>query len=207
MKKNLLVLAGLLFFAIQASAQIGPGKILLGGSLGFSSKDTENDNDWINSRNGTETTFELMPRIGFGLSENWVIGAGIGYQSTKFDRDGSDYEEKTNMFVFSPYARYYKMVSEKVGFFGEGTFAFGTGKYKPEPTGNKKDLSSFAVGVTPGITYFITEKIAFEATMGFLGYSQIKAEVDGTDDPESEKSEFGLNVDLTTLNFGVQFVL
>ena len=70
MKKIFMTLAAVCFAATMNA------QVYVGGSLGF--------NAWSSQENAgdrSETTFKIMPEIGYNINDSWAIGTVIGYES------------------------------------------------------------------------------------------------------------------------------
>ena len=73
MKKIFMTLAAVCFAATMNA------QVYVGGSLGF--------NAWSSQENAgdrSETTFKIMPEIGYNINDSWAIGTVIGYESNKW---------------------------------------------------------------------------------------------------------------------------
>jgi hypothetical protein len=216
MKKIIFTLLIGLMSASFVQAQLDQGTKYLGGNfnLGFGSS---------SNKVGSETTdgpktfnFGITPTLGFFMQDNLMLGLGIGYSSSSMTTKGDGVTEpdeqkvSTGMFDISPFVRYYMMPTEKMGFFVNAGFGVGFGKMKDEvtmggtTTTDEMKLSAFSVGVTPGVVFFISEKVAFEATFGGLIYSSSKATYTINDtDFEDKTSDFGLEINPANFTFGV----
>ena len=58
----------------------------------------------------------------------------------------------------------------------------------------------WSIAVAPGVNYFVSDCIALRASFGALSYASNKA--DGADDAATN---FGLNLDLSDINFGITY--
>lgn len=177
MKKFLFTLAAV-FVTLTASAQV-----YVGGEVGF----------WRNWADGAnETTFKVLPEVGYNLSEDWAIGTQIGYQY--------NYEKgvKVNAFVVTPYARWTFAKFDAVSLFLDGGFEFGT--YKASGDGVKDDShNAWGIGIKPGVKVDLTDKLSFIAHAGFFGYR------DADDLEIFGKNGFGVDVDGNALQFGLYY--
>ena len=121
----ILVLTSLL--SINLLAQTDQGRITLGGGLSFSS--TTSKTDPASSEN-TTTTFSIVPRIGYYLSNTVKIGLGIGYTSntTEFKpQTGTTTKNTQTAFVVNPFIRFYVPASPQVDLFLQGNVSFQSG--------------------------------------------------------------------------------
>lgn len=162
--------------SVAASAQV-----YVGGQVGV----------WRNS-DANKTTFNIVPEVGYKLSDKVDLGLGIGYNH--YYKSGL----KTNGFGVSPYVRYTFAQAGPVSFFLNGGFGFYT--YKTKVGDVKGDaMNSWEIGIKPGVKVSLTKKIDFLATMGFLGY---RDNDDAAETPFGEKG-FGFKLSSNDLNFGL----
>ena len=77
------------------------------------------------------------------------------------------------------------------------------GFYNP----NKGTSTIFNVGLTPGIVYFITNKIGIETSIGLIGYSvqDYKNFIDDRQTGGGNTSAFNVNFSMSTLYLGLNF--
>ncbi len=231
MKK--LVLGLFVIAAMSANAQIEGGKLFVGGSFGFGTSANKTTAP-IAVDNSKTLSFNLMPEVGFMLSENLAVGMGIGYdmnKTTSFDvftgTTGATYDQvnKNGMFVIEPFARYYKSTGDKAYMFAEFALpigmgsskslqmnATGTGTEDSSPTKN----SSFGTTISIGFNYFLNDRCVIEAKWMAIGFKSNKTtSVDGAVDPTtgntvdavSKTTNIGLGLDMTALSIGLKIFI
>lgn len=100
--------------AITANAQV-----YVGGTFGVGSDKVETEGTEVRN-----TTFKILPEVGYELSEDWSVGTVVGYE---YNKSG---DVKTNTFTIVPYARYFFLSSNVVRLFADGGFGFSTSKTK-----------------------------------------------------------------------------
>ena len=231
MKK--LVLGLFVIAAMSANAQIEGGKLFVGGSFGFgtSSNKTTAPTAVDNSKT---LSFNLMPEVGYMISENLAVGMAIGYymdKRTSFDvftgTTGATYDQvsKDGMFIIEPFARYYKSTGDKSSMFAEFALpigmgsskslqmnATGTGTEDASPTKN----SSIGTTISVGFNYFLNDRCALEAKWMAIGFESYKmTSVDGAIDPSSGNTvdavskitNIGLGLDMTALSIGLKIFI
>lgn len=137
--------------AITANAQV-----YVGGTFGVGSDKVETEGTEVRN-----TTFKILPEVGYELSEDWSVGTVVGYE---YNKSG---DVKTNTFTIVPYARYFFLSSNVVRLFADGGFGFSTSKTK----GNDA-LNSWNIGIKPGIAIKLSDHFCLVAKYGFLGYSK-----------------------------------
>ena len=177
MKKILMTIAAA-FVAVSMNAQV-----YVGGSVGL--------NAWSSQAPGvdSETTFKLLPEIGYTINDEWAIGTVIGYESDKWTGVNGVSE---SAFTFNPYARYTFLKAGKVSLFVDGGIDF--------TTASKADWNEIAVGLKPGLAVSLTDNISFVSHIGFLGWDQLNPDGD-----DNNTSKFGLDLDGNNLTFGLYF--
>mgnify|MGYP006129396223 CR=1 FL=1 len=151
------------------------GQKTIGGAIGFDK----------NEKGGVETTqFDIAPKIGFFLEDDIEIGAAIGYTQLKTNK------AKDETYGVSPYARKYWMPEARFMPFAQGDVLLGWGK------DNSSNDTEFAWGlnVRPGFMYRFSKSVAFDTTIGRIGYNN-----NGGDDNE----DYGVRFDLREIKLGV----
>lgn len=200
MKKLLFSLAALSAFGLaqaqeEAAATFGFSKndVFVSGSVGYSSQKT---GDVKNSQ------FDVTPRVGYFVSDNFAVGGQLGYRSTEntyYDGIGMS-ESKNTAFEVGAFARYYRTPANQFSFFGQLNAIYTAGKTEYEGSGESK-VSGFGFGLVPGISYFVSGHIALETTFGLLGYNTSKPDEDGAE----STNNFNLNLNLNNVTFGIVY--
>lgn len=161
--KHILLFILLGVSALQLSAQIQKGSILVGGTVGINT---------INAEETTITAVNVSPQAGFFLSDRFALGGSFDFALVA--GEGSSIAG----VGIGPFARYYFNNSGSARFFGQADLAFEIPDLEDsDPRGG------FGLGV--GADFFLNEHVAIE---GFLGYQRI--EVFGA---ESGLNLIGLN--------------
>lgn len=224
--KNFVFAAALLLAAGAAQAQTSAGTIMVGGSLGFSSRTTETD--FSSTQPDTEVksrSFSIAPQVGYFLSDNLAVGLFADLSNQKrtsplFDGRGVEFkaEETTRQTQVGPFVRYYHLVGDegKAGFFGQlaGGLQSRKTEYDTSRPGDFDDRIEGSGGfanLTPGFVYFPTEKFGIELTLGNFGFSSLKSDYT-SDNPnfrpyEVKESGVNANFGLRNLSVGAFFYL
>lgn len=137
----------------------------------------------------SETTFALLPEIGYNLNDEWAVGTVIGYVSDKFNGVNGVSE---SAFTFNPYARYTFFKAGKVNFFVDGGIDF--------TSASKADWTELAFGVKPGLAVNLTDNISFVSHLGFIGFDQFNPDGD-----DNNTTKVGVDLSGTNLTFGLYF--
>ena len=179
--KKLFLLVVAAVMTLTASAQV-----YLGGEMNFW-------RDWEDGANNT--TFQLAPEIGYNLDEKLAIGTTIGYAYSYL----GNADTKINAITIAPYVRYTWLKLDNVNLFLDGGFGFGT--YKAKIDGHSGDAqNAWEIGLKPGVSVNLTDKLSFIAHVGFFGYRTSDNEIAET---FYGQDGFGLKLDGTDLKFGL----
>lgn len=170
MKKYLLT-AMVALMSLTASAQV-----YVGGELGF----------WRNPDANT-TQFQLSPEIGYNLSQDWALGLNLSYAYNY--RNGVD----ANTVAVAPYARYSYAQWGPVRLFVDGGFGF-----KSIKIDDADAVNGWEIGLRPGLSVSVTDKLNFISHVGFLGYRD-------TEEIGGEGHGFGFFLSGQELTFGIQY--
>lgn len=206
MKKTVLLVAIVLAGITSSFAQTSAGNVMAGGSFGFSSTGGEVVNGNTTNQKNTTTSFSIIPRAGYFISDGLAVGTGIGFSSQK-TTDPDDNYISSSLFQISPFARYYVSLGEKVSLYGEGAVNLGFGGSKAVAGGTEidtGDVSAFGIAVSPGINYFITDRLGLDIGFSLISFSNTNQK-DPTDDSENKTNNFSFGFDSFSPNFGIYF--
>lgn len=208
MKKLLLTAAALLTLGF-ANAQEEPatqgfakGDVFITGAVGFT-----------NTKTGDikTNTFNVAPKAAYFVTSNIAVGLALGYSHSSQDVYEDDYpntyKQKINTFSAGAFGRYYFTPTNKFSFFGQLSASFDS--YKNEVAGYDSEYKTtgFSGGISPGISYFVSNHFALEATLGALSYNTVKPKSvtsAGTFDNDSTNT-FSLDLNLSTIYFGAVY--
>ncbi|SFG05966.1 outer membrane beta-barrel protein [Pontibacter chinhatensis] len=220
--KKLLFTVLLACIGSAALAQTSRGTVVASGSLSYYDH-TDKTEDEISSTENR--SFSIAPGIGYMIIEN--LEAGISFRfTTSIQTANSAHlnqwgirepysltESKDKSFAITPYVKKYFTLSEKIAFTGEAYLSFSKGdsRYESEileysRTESNRSDTGFGVGIRPGITFFPTEKIGLSANFGRLGYNHTTHKIEEYDF-KSKSSDFGLNLDGSTLSFSFGYYI
>ena len=231
MKKILLI--AMVAVSLGVSAQIEAGKLMIGGSFGFGSSSGETTSTLGNSTNTSQNpstfSFNLIPQAGYLLTENLAVGVGMGYDYSKtttpdFFTVGPvsfDNIETEGMFIFSPFARYYKNTGDKAYAFAEFAMPMGVGSSTGltlNSTGSGVEQNDpsriLAVGVqlSIGFNYFLNDKCALEAKWAGLNFQKRTETQSGTAgnidwENKDKTSNLSFGFDMTSISLGLRIFL
>ncbi|RTY89661.1 outer membrane beta-barrel protein [Flavobacterium sp. GT3R68] len=171
------------------------GDIFMSGSVGISS--TSEGDDKFNS-------YTVSPKLGFFVSDNIAIGAKIGFTGTKTE-DASPLVEdiKTSELSLGAFGRYYTTPASDFSFFAELGANFTNSKIEENGAPDDKE-TGFNIAFAPGVSYFISNNFALEASIGVLSYDTNKPDNGGNPD-STDTVNFGLNLSDISLGLVYKF--
>ncbi len=197
--KKLFLMAAFVVASVAASAQV-----YVGGGIGF--------NSYKPGYEGAEsqTSFSILPEVGYKLDDKMAVGIQLGYLSTENENDldalGADRASKVEGFTIMPYLRYTFVKWDRVSLFADLGFGYTHSKATldlGEDDGldieASSKVNSWQLGITPGLSIALNDKINFITKVGWLGYKSSKLDADGA----KASSDFGLNLDGANLQFAV----
>ena len=231
MKKLLFMV--IVAFSLGVNAQIEAGKIILGGSFGFGTGSGETENTVGSTTNTTKNnstfSFNILPDVGYMISDQLGAGLGIGYNYTKttmFDALGNapdifDNVQKEGIFYISPFVRYYKKTGEKAYAFSEFAIPIGMGsnndlKLNDNGDGVEDDdptkIFTYALQLSIGFNYFLNDRCSIEAKWAGLKYQSRTETQEGTIGNQNytnktTRNNFGLGIDMTALSIGLRMFI
>jgi len=169
-------------------ASIKKGTTILGSYFNFSS--TNFSKDRVNGFDTQSSTIKLGGNLTFGkmVSNKWGLLLNAGYTSSNsttpviVGQGNSATLYNLNSFesdfTLAPSVRYYKFVSEGYYLFVQtaAQFTFGTLALDEfDKSGGLVHYSfntnGFGMGLSPGLTYFMTKKLSTEIAIGVIGFS------------------------------------
>ena len=162
----------LLLFVVCATLSVD-AQVYVGGGLGF----------WHND-DADQTSFAILPEIGFVLNDQVAIGADFGY--TREKTDGI----KNSAFVIAPYVRYGFLSNEVVSLFVDATAGYA--KW------DELDVDGFQAGLKPGLIIKMTDQFSLVTKLGFVGYRDDYVSPIGNEGGNG----FGLGLDGRDLSLG-----
>ena len=172
----------------EMSEGFSKGDIYMSGSFGFNSTKTGD-----NKTDG----FEIKPTLGFFVTENIAIGASLGFETSKQTATPDDI--KTTDLSFNVFGRYYCTPASKFSVFGQLEAGYMTSKVEQGDAEAKSN--GFGLGLGLGVSYFLSDHWAMEAGWAGLSYQTSKPDFDGAEKTDN----FGLNLNLTDINFGLLY--
>lgn len=175
--------------ATTSTGGFAKGDVFVSGGFGFNS-----------GKQGDfkANEFTFSPAVGYFMTENIALGARLNVTSGKEEMGSA--ETKSSEFGGEVFGRYYMTPASQFSVFAELAAGFGSSK-EEDALGNEDKYNMFGVNAGVGVSYFLNSNFAIEAGWAGLGYNSIKQDVSGAE----AYSTFGLNVDLSAINFGLVY--
>ncbi|MBR3286548.1 MAG: porin family protein [Bacteroidales bacterium] len=174
----------LLMVAVIAMAATANAQWYVGGSIGFGS---------VKVGDGSaESTYKIVPEVGYNLNDNWAIGLSMGYQKGACEFGTGNFLQNvdTEVFSFNPYVRYTFLTFGMIDVFADGGFGIAS----------VKDIGTeFQFGIRPGIALNASDKVSLVAGIGFFGFDTFSP------DEGDSSNAFGLNLDNAATTFGLYY--
>ena len=130
----------------------------------------------------------LAPSFGYALKNDIVIGLGLQYYNQKNEgstiglNNNDTFKTTSNSIGLAPYIRGYKGIGKQLALYLQGEVGYNhfwdTNVQDGQSENNDSTGNNLFVGMRPGITYFLGQKLAIEATYGSLGYSYFERKND-----------------------------
>lgn len=191
--KKLLLVAAIAVFGFSANAQdeektagFAKGDVYASGSVGF------NTTKFGDSKSNN---FTFSPAVGTFISDNIAIEVSALVGSSEDSN-----EDKISTLGAGLGATYFFTPASQFSFAVGAGVSYANSKYEPNGGGESK-VNTFGIAVAPGLNYFVSDCIALRASIGALSYTSAK----GDEDNAESLNTFGLNLNLSDINFGVTF--
>lgn len=209
MKKIVLIFIGLISISMSCMAQTEKGKILLGGDVYFKTRKVANTP-------GRNSDFGINPMVGFFVTDNLVIGAGLGYkhisypQNNVIDEVESYTQRKAYILKVNPFGRYYVGITPQLKFFGQLEAAVNWRNIKAsdaDAARGKEDFKSnlYTAALSPGFALFPSKKIGIELSFSGFQFSKDDYKNERATTTDSRSFSFGSN--FFSPRLGIQFYL
>ncbi|MGK7392273.1 MAG: outer membrane beta-barrel protein [Candidatus Cyclobacteriaceae bacterium M2_1C_046] len=219
--KKYLILVLALTFSLQIHAQLQQGAMFVGGSFHLSGSNSESINPNVNSESES-SLFALHPFFGYSIKDNLMLGIGISYRHDKYDYTqvhtgtfpwNTSYESVSNSFFISPFLTKFIEIKDKLFLTASLQSRIGFGKSNYDYLEwDDYETSDFyySINISPGLSYFISNRWALRSGLGGIYYSfQKNTRIeDGTaEELKDSTSRYGLNLNFNTFSIGVQYFL
>ena len=198
MRKQILLFNLACLSVIVSTAQIDKNDILLGGTFGYGSSNSQG--------NSSNSNANLSPRIGYAIGRNSVLSVRLGYNYSKSeDATGNNVSKNSSFSAGLSWQKFF-LIKEKLGWFTDLSGSLSRGYTKYQSTGNisKSNSTGYSVGVSPGIYFIPVSGLLLSANAGGLSYGSSKSKFNGQETGKS--SLFTVNL-LNSFSFGIDFII
>ncbi|WP_123812047.1 outer membrane protein [Mangrovimonas sp. DI 80] len=219
MKKVLMIFTVLLHGALSAQEspqdnnnfQIDKGIWSIEGDVSFNYGKSENLQNYVGESTGYG--FAISPKVGYTISNNLILGLGVGYDHREYKSQREDPSENstntTKQYGIFPYIKKHFPLSKKLALHIQGEARYS--KYKPSTEHVSTEVSysteshDIFIGLRPGISYSLSKNFLMQANIGALGYNSTKSKRDGEDNTKSNSFAFSLKS--SNLYFGIVWLI
>jgi hypothetical protein len=185
---------------VDSEQSIRKGKTFVGTYFNFSIANTTKNKVAGVDTNSDQIKLGGNVTGGKMLSDHWGVLLNLGYTETNTTTplvvSGVAYnaKDKRSDYTIAAAVRYYKLISEDTYFFLQGGALLSKGTLDTDELDRSSVLQTYSykttgygVGISPGFSYFMTDKLSTEISIGLLGYSVFNG-----------KDEFGNTTQTTT---------
>lgn len=209
MKKLFLALTLVSGLAITANAQdfgFKKGNVLLEGNIGIHSSNDKNAEK-------KENSFSFTPQVGYFVSDKIAVGVALHLSNDKRETytTGAETLNKTNTTAAGVFGRYYFLeLGKRFKTYSEVGVGFLTTKNEFQagttPSIETK-FNGFGANAGVGVNYFLTEKIALNASLtNVINFSSVKEDAAGSKSVSNFDFNAGsINNLFDTAQFGLTF--
>jgi hypothetical protein len=195
---------------VAEEPSIAKGKVLLGSYFNFSFSTIDKVRP---SRNTSSDVVDIGINITTGkmLSDHWGVILVGGYAKTSsltpIPTTSIIFEEVSESYSLAAGVRYYALISDATYFFVQGGLRYSRGNTSADEFNGtaieniKLKTHGFAVGISPGISYFMTNKLSTEISIGLLGYTVVKGEDENGNSTEVRSFQSLLYLNSISLGF------
>lgn len=186
------------FAQLEKGAQFLSGQ--LGGGVSKTDYATQSPNSTVPAK---DRNYNITLSYGYLVADTWAVGlsASAGNQSTDYT---NNFSTTNPNYTVSPYARKYFSIGEKFYVHLDGGVRYAasklTSKVPTQPTQTDKTTTT-SVYVSPGLTYFLSNRFALTANLGSLSYGQIDWKSSSPLNDRTRKT-FSASFGLTSFSFG-----
>ena len=181
---------------LMTFAQVEKGRSFISGGIGFTSNTPDNPQPGSTKK---LNRFDVSAMYGFMVGDTWAIGISPMYQS-QVQTFTDDSKNHSNSFGIGPFVRKYFSLNDKFYFHLDLAYGLTQQKDFTESTSGEKGpinkSSSNVFSLTPGASYFISDRVALQAMLGKLSYGKFKSPGD------NNSSAFDVNFGISSFSLG-----
>lgn len=214
---------------IRKSTFIPKGQWMLGGTFSYSEhEDDDFKNILLKDVSTDGYTFKVSPFFGYFFRDNIAVGGRFAYtrSNTNIGEFTLDLGEDLNLTIKDAssldhmisgtgFIRTYIGIgnSKIFGLFNEARVTYGYGQGKlitgsgKNMEGTYQTINNLQIGVSPGLTAFVSDFAAVEVSVGLMGFNfkWIDQETDQVAPSSRTTSSGNFKIDLLSINLGMSF--
>ena len=183
----------ILALAIVGYANAQKGTVLVGGNIGFTSENVDQQNDERKTN-----SFVFSPKVGYQFTDNWTLGGEFAITTSKSTALNS--ESKYRDFRVGAFARYTMPLNETFAVFADlgAGFQNRTNKnYMDDILSSDSKADGFYTTLTPALFINMKKGFGLNFSIGGVEYQTLKF-----DENETKYNSFSFNFG-KTVNIGV----
>lgn len=189
----------------EEKVNIDKGTWSFGGQLSLNLSNSESEYNGI-TQESDNSGISINPEVGYTINKNLIVGLGLGYAHSE-NNDSNNFTNSRNTFSIYPYVKKFIPVNKNLLFSVRGEVRFSKTSYDNNNLLNNISDQTFFIGFRPGITYFISDKLALEANIGALGYSRLTRDFDPVNLDKATTNSFNFDFNSNNLLFGFTYFM
>ncbi len=199
--------------------EIEKGSWNLGGDLSFRFADSDESTQTRFSES-ENSSIAVFPNVGYAVGKNLITGLSLGYGYSKTEslnaQDG--FEEfrgsgDRHTWTIAPYVRKFFPIGKKAAFYAQAEAGYSRSKAENEDdntnlTLNETTSKTYFFGLRPGLSYFVSNSLALETRLGFLGYTKTDVDFEsdtGTPEGSASTDSIEFSLDSSNIFFGLTY--
>lgn len=178
--------------------------------LSFNYSYQKSKEDGVNP-NPVTHNFLVAPSIGYAIKNNLTLGAQVRFSAIRETTDAGESQNflGTDLQVygvgFYPYIKKYFHINKALLFNLQAVVGYEAITQEDYNANQTIKSNQFSVGVTPGLTFSLSHKLALVADFGFIGYSNTKNEDSRTFVSDSRQENFDFRFNASNLLVGLVY--
>lgn len=206
----IILLVGVNFFYGQEQFIINKGTKVLGLSFNYGFQKEKIEGATVNP-----ITYRFLIRPGFeyAVKDNLTVGGQLGYTSVRQTTDGSvserrlDEDSQEQGIGFNAFINKYFSLNKVLLFNVQGSISYQSITQEDFNTNDKAKANQFDIGLTPGVTFRLSHKIALTADFGFIGYVSTNTKDSASFVNDTKEENFEINFDSSNLLIGLVYFI
>jgi hypothetical protein len=187
--------------AYSSFAQIEKGRSYLTGEIGGGSSKSDYHNQLVTGPS-KQSSYSGLLSYGYLVADSWAIALLVSGSGNKVEYNNQNTSSGSGLAI-SPYVRKFFAIGEKLYLHLDGGVSYNSleSKYEQPSTPTVHyDTKITNVYVSPGLSYFVSDRFALTANLGSLSYVNSNDKTDGG----GKTTRKGLNASfgLTSFSFG-----